>query len=116
VLSDDEQRALEEIERSLQDAAPGGTAGRHPVARALTRTGVGLSVLLLLVGVPVAALALGTATAANWVFWRCSPQLTGRPGAPPLVGPRARQRCRRCGNLMLEHLARMAEVQFGRLP
>lgn len=116
MLSDDEWRALAEIERSLQDEGLEGTTGRHPVARVLTGTGVGLSVLLLLVGVPVAAVALGTATAASWLFWRWSSQLTGRPGAPPLVGPRARQRCRRCGHLLLEHLARMAEVQFGRLP
>jgi Protein of unknown function (DUF3040) len=116
VLSDDERRALAEIERSLQDAGPAERAGRSPVARALTRTGVGLSILLLLVGVPVAAFALGTATASGWLLWHWWPQLAGRPAAPPLVGQQARQRCRRCGHRVLEQLARMAEVQFGRLP
>jgi hypothetical protein len=66
VLSDHEQRVLEELERSL-------AAGPAPDAR---RSGLVLlaapgcvSVGLLLAGVPAAALAIAAATAIGWLFW-----------------------------------------------
>jgi len=81
VLSDSEQRALEELERSFaagpSDAAPPG----HPPGRGpdgvsaspglfvLTALGC-VSVALLLTGVAAAALAIAVATAIGWLFWR----------------------------------------------
>jgi hypothetical protein len=81
VLSDHEQRALEELERSYAlDAPEPVTSGAGPT-RAVGRTGrppgllVGsvlgcVSVALLISGVAAAALALATATAIGWLFWR----------------------------------------------
>jgi hypothetical protein len=81
VLSDHEQRALEELERSLaagpSDAVPPGhPPGQWPARRsgppgllAVTAAGC-VSALLLVAGVPAAALAIAAATALGWLFWR----------------------------------------------
>jgi hypothetical protein len=80
VLSDHEQRALDELERRYaietrepdrDRAAPQQPSGwtAFPGARTLVALG-GLSVLLLLVGVAAAALALATASAVGWLSWR----------------------------------------------
>jgi hypothetical protein len=81
VLSDSEQRALEELERSYaagpSDAVPSGHPPRpgpggissSPGLLVLTALGC-VSVALLLTGVPAAALAIAAATAMGWLFWR----------------------------------------------
>jgi hypothetical protein len=80
VLSDDERRALDEIERSLDTEArdqPGsgsdspGSAGkrrRGHGGRVLAVMG-GVSFALLLAGVGEAALAVFTTTLLGWLFW-----------------------------------------------
>jgi hypothetical protein len=81
VLSDREQRALEELERSFAQEEPGrapsgrawrrhGRRWRSPLSSVLAM-GLGcLSVALLWAGVPVAGLALALATVITWLFWR----------------------------------------------
>jgi Protein of unknown function (DUF3040) len=70
VLSDHEQRALEEIERRYETGAPEWSATRsHPPGlRALAVVGC-ISVVLLIMGAAVAALALATAGGVGWLFW-----------------------------------------------
>ncbi len=84
MLSDREQRALEEIERCLvteaQELVPPGRATRRHARRPNRPPGFRvvlvlgcLSVALVFASVPVAALALALATAIGWSFWRlCS--------------------------------------------
>jgi hypothetical protein len=93
VLSDHEQRALEELERGYaleaREPVPSGVGPRPAVGRAgrppgfLVASVLGcVSVVLLLSGVAAAALAVATATAIGWVFWRvCSHRADG--GASP---------------------------------
>lgn len=127
MLSENEQRALEEIERSFDAEAhepvlsPPGDLQRgrrtveHPVARALIAVGGGIGSLLLIVGVPVAALAMGTATWLVWLLWRYWDLLSDRgESAPPASeahrrsGRAARRRRRQ---QLVEHLRRMAEAE-----
>lgn len=76
MLSDREQRALEELERcyvlDMPGPAPSGRARRpHRRLGSLVATVlVGVSVALLGAGVPVAGLALALATGISWLFWR----------------------------------------------
>jgi hypothetical protein len=77
VLSDREQRVLEELERRFDaegrgpDASrwSGRRASRPPGARVVAVLGC-VSIALLLTGVAAAAVALATATAIGWLFWR----------------------------------------------
>jgi hypothetical protein len=114
VLSEDEQGAWAEIERSLT-AAPLEERQRHRVARALTWLGGGLGALLLLSGVPSAAAAVGLATAVVWASWRLWRRPTGSPD-PLLDRARVRARLHRFGAAVGEHLSRMAEAQWGGSP
>ncbi len=72
MLSDDERRSLEEIERSFEteacESSPGEKRPRDG-RRVLAAMG-GVSVALLLAGVAAAALAVFTATLLGWLFWR----------------------------------------------
>jgi hypothetical protein len=72
VLSDHEQRALEELERRYEDEAPqpipSRPASRPPGRYALAVLG-GISAVLLVLGAAVAALALATAGAIGWLSW-----------------------------------------------
>jgi hypothetical protein len=72
VLSDHEQRALEELERRYEDEAPqpipSRPASRPPGRYALAVLG-GISAVLLVLGAVVAALALATAGAIGWLSW-----------------------------------------------
>jgi hypothetical protein len=76
VLSDYEQRVLEEIERcyeaesrgTVASSPPGRRRSRPPGIPGLTVLGCG-SVLLMILGAAVAALALATAGAIVWVCW-----------------------------------------------
>jgi hypothetical protein len=87
VLSEDERKALEEMERSYGAAGP--EPGRlcpgrrqHPLwggEPALAATVVVIagsaSVFLLVNGVRGGAVAIAAATGLGWLLWRCWPQL-----------------------------------------
>jgi Protein of unknown function (DUF3040) len=120
MLSDSEQRALAEIERSLaaedqervSTPTRAGRAGGHPVARVLTAVGVGISVLLLLAEVATAALAVAIATGLLWFLWSHWAQLSDCGEPLPSVGDRpGRARLRRCFHRFFTHLLRMAEAE-----
>jgi Protein of unknown function (DUF3040) len=92
VLSENEQRALEELERGYATEAVEPVrphrAPRRPTRRPGHRVvlvGTSLSAVLLVVGVPAAALALALATAVCWLFWRLWSHRTddGSMSAPP---------------------------------
>jgi hypothetical protein len=92
VLSENEQRALEEIERGYATEAVEPVRPHRPARRPSRRPGhrvvlVGTSVAaaLLVLGVPAAALALVLATAACWLFWHRWSHRTadGSMSAPP---------------------------------
>ena len=79
MLSDHEQRALEELERgyALEAPEPVTSGAGRAVGRTawppgvLAAGGLGcVSLALLVTGVAAAALALATATAIGWLFWR----------------------------------------------
>jgi hypothetical protein len=81
VLSDDEERALEDLERCYVLEAPEPVLsgrGRRASARRSSRPPGSRTVLvlacislaLLLAGTPVAAMALALATVIAWSFWR----------------------------------------------
>jgi Protein of unknown function (DUF3040) len=99
VLSDHEQRVLEELERGYvtdaQEPVPSSAGSRQPRSRTVRPPGIRpvvvlgcTSVTLLVLGVPAAALALATATALGWLFWRLwSHRGDGGPiAAPPVIG------------------------------
>jgi hypothetical protein len=129
MLSERERRALEEIERAFRAEVrepvrtpPGPvprsrTAGEHPVTRALTCVAGGISVLLLVVGVPSAAVAVAAASALLWLLWRYREALSDRVDAPSPVPDadqrarrqRRRQRSRQRRRDVAEYLRRMAE-------
>ena len=78
MLSDDERRSLEEIERSFEtearegagpDSPPSARRRRGNGRRVLVGMG-GISFALLLAGVGAAALAVFTTTVLCWLFWR----------------------------------------------
>ena len=81
MLSDHEQRALEQLERSFTTGPSAAVPPGQPPGRNAARTSAppGLlvlvalgyfSVVLLVTGVAAAAHAIATATAIGWVFWR----------------------------------------------
>jgi hypothetical protein len=85
VLSDHEQRVLQELERSL--AAGPAPDARPPGLVLLVALGC-VSVVLLLAGVPAAALAIAAATAIGWLFWWswARHRAGGGPAASVLLG------------------------------
>ena len=124
MLSDHEQRALEELERhyatDAREAVRPGPAPRRRARRMHRPSGRGvlvlvgsLSVLLLVVGVPVAALALMLATAVVWLFWRLVSVRWNGGIAPPAaagVQPGRGGRQGRPGDLIRRYLRWLAEV------
>jgi hypothetical protein len=99
VLSDHEQRALEELERSYAAEAPepvrSGRATRRSPRRSNRPPGLrvilllaSVSVVLVFASVPEAALALALATAIGWLFWRLWSHRTddGSLPVPPVMG------------------------------
>ena len=73
MLSDHEQRVLAELERccameALEPDKPSRRVGRPGCAAVLVLGAV--SFALLIAGVAVAGLAVATATAIGWLFWR----------------------------------------------
>ena len=99
MLSDHEQRALEELERSYAtDGAEPVRSGR-PTRRSPRRSNrppgfrvvvvlTCVSVALVFASVPAAALALALATAIGWSLWLLWSHRTddGSMPAPPLLG------------------------------
>jgi hypothetical protein len=82
VLSDREQRVLDELERSYDLDAPGSSArfsrprsGRSPVTVVVLASAVPPCLFLLLTGAASGALALATAAALGWALWRFWPEL-----------------------------------------
>ncbi|WP_448624351.1 hypothetical protein [Geodermatophilus sp. URMC 64] len=85
MLSDQEQRAWKEIERSYAAEAGerDGTGGQPWTrrsrggdgVRALAIGGVCIAIMFVLVGAPVAGLGIGAAAALGWLLWRYWPEL-----------------------------------------
>lgn len=99
MLSDHEQRALEELERcyvtDAQEPVRSGLATRRSPRRSNRPPGFRVvlvlacvSVALVFASVPAAALALALATALGWLFWRLWSHRTddGSIPAPPVIG------------------------------
>jgi hypothetical protein len=125
VLSDHEQRALEELERCFETEAVEPVrsgrprrrsprrSNRPPGFRVLVFLGC-VSVALVYASVPVAALAVALATASGWLFWRLCSHRTGdgRIPTPPtwsahgLHGPD-----RRPGESIRRYLTWLAEAE-----
>jgi hypothetical protein len=110
VLSDHEQRTLDELERSLAADPFGGTASAGPPGRFRGSAVVGaalacICVALLLTGVPAAALAIATAAGIGWLFWWL---WSRRDGA---AGPGQRGARRRPGESIRQFLRWLAEAE-----
>jgi hypothetical protein len=126
VLSDREQRALEELERcyatEAREPVRSGSPSRRSTGRPNRPPGfrvvlvlTSVSVALLLTGVPAAALALALATAIGWSFWRLwshSVDHRSMP-APPLpgTGPGPDAAARRPGASIWQYLKWLAEAE-----
>jgi hypothetical protein len=116
VLSDHEQRALEEIERRYEADAPqrSATRSRPPGWRALTVLG-GISVAVLVLGAPAAALALATAGAICWCSWYLWRERAHGGTVGPLLMPGAgrsgRRSARRPGESVWRYLRWMSEAE-----
>jgi hypothetical protein len=122
MLSDYEQRALEDLERRLSAEAcepvPAGTAktrssrrsNRPPGFRVVVLLAC-LSVALLFAGVPAAALALVLATAIGWGFWLLWSHRSddGSMPAPPLIVADGVDR--RLGASIRQYLKWLAEAE-----
>jgi hypothetical protein len=126
VLSDREQRALEELERSYATEASepvrSGHATRRPPRRSNRPPGFRVvvvlacaSVALVFASVPEAALALALATAIGWSFWRLWSHRTGDGSlpAPPHTGAEQRhdRADRRPGESVRRYLKWLAEAE-----
>ena len=107
MLSDHEQRALEELERCFQlesrETAASRPLGHPPGLRALAVLGCP-AVVLLLLGAIVAALALASAAGIGWLFWRLWAH-----GAPGEWGTGGRS-ARRAGESVRRFLRWMSEA------
>ncbi len=126
MLSDHEQRALAELERSCatEAAEPVRTgrpttqsarrSNRPPGFRVIVVLGC-VSVALALAGVPAAAVALALATAIGWLSWRLWSHRTddGSIPAPPVLRadhPHGGSR-RRPGESIRQYLKWLAEAE-----
>jgi hypothetical protein len=93
VLSDYEQRVLEDLERRCAAEAREPVASRRSGRRVNRPPGIRVMgalgcviVVLLVVGPAVAALALATAAAIGWLFWRSwTHRADGGTGAASLL-------------------------------
>jgi hypothetical protein len=125
VLSDHEQRALEELERcyatqafeSVRSGPPTRMprrSNRPPGFRVVVVLGCA-SVAFVFAGVPVAALALALATAIGWSFWLLSSHRTddGTFPAPPAMsaGDGHNRSNRRPGESIRQYLTWLAEAE-----
>lgn len=124
MLSDHEQRVLDELERQVAAEAHGpGPSGppsrRTPhgprsTPRSFVVVAGGICALLVIVGVATAALALAAATALGWSLWRYWPELRDDGATTPVPRPGGepphRTPGRRPGSDWLSrYLARMSE-------
>jgi hypothetical protein len=89
VLSDREQRLLDELERCyLAGPAPRSRprrsrSGRQPLTLVVIACSGPLCLFLLLSGAAVGAAAIAAATALGWLLWRYWPELAEeRPTVP----------------------------------
>jgi hypothetical protein len=123
VLSDHEQRALEELERcyvrEAQEPVRSGRAMRRPSRRSNRPPGsrvvlilACISVALVFASVPTAALALALATAIGWSFWRLWSHRTDDGSMPslPLLGAHSGPDCRP-GESIRQYLKWLAEAE-----
>ncbi|WP_369134010.1 hypothetical protein [Modestobacter sp. I12A-02662] len=92
MLSDHEQRAIEELERCFateaQEPVRSGPLTRRPVRRATCPPGLRVvlacvAAAVLFAAVPEAALALALAAAIGWSSWRLWPYLADGGSVPP---------------------------------
>jgi hypothetical protein len=125
VLSDHEQRALEELERSYATEASEPVRSGRPTRRSRRSNrppgfrGVVVlacvSVALVFASVPAAALALALATAIGWSFWLLFSHRTGDGSlpAPPDTGADERhgRADRRPGESIRRYLKWLAEAE-----
>ena len=126
MLNDDEQRALEELERCFvteaQEALPSGRTTRRSSRRSNRPPGLRVvlvlacvSVALIFASVPTAGLALALATAIGWLFWRLWSHRgnDGSMSAPPWIGGRQGQKGldRRPGESIRQYLKWLAEAE-----
>jgi Protein of unknown function (DUF3040) len=126
VLSDHEQRALEDLERSyateVSEPVQAGRATPRSPRRSNRPPGfrvvvvlAGLSVALVFAGVPAAGLALALATAIGWSFWRLWSHRTddgSLPAPPDADADERRDRAdRRPGESIWRYLKWLAEVE-----
>jgi hypothetical protein len=132
VLSDHEQRTLEELARWYQiegqepvpsGRATGGSAGRSNCppgfrlvrVRACVALALALVLVLVFVGVPPAGLAVALAAAIGWLFSSLWPHRTDDVdmSAPPLIRGRHGQNGsdRRPGESIRQYLTWLAEAE-----
>jgi ferric-dicitrate binding protein FerR (iron transport regulator) len=126
VLSDREQRALEELERcyvtEAEEPVPSGRATRRsarrpnrpPGFRAVLVLGC-VSVALIFAGAPAAGLALALATAIGWLFWRVWSHRTADGSIPTPAangdGDQESESYRRPGESIRQYLKWLAEAE-----
>jgi hypothetical protein len=101
VLSDREQRALEELERCFElesrETAASRPSSRPPGLRALAVLACPVVVLFFL-GAVVAALALASAAGIGWLSWRlCAHGAYGGSAGAPAEWETGRRSARRAG-------------------
>ncbi len=125
MLSDREQRALEELERAYAAEAPEPVRSGRPAKRSPCRSNrpsgfrvvVGLacvSVALVYASVPAAALSLALATAIGWLSWRLWAHRTddgSMPTPPPLGADQLDGAVRRPGGFIQRYLKWLAEAE-----
>ena len=126
MLSDYEQRALEELERGLATEASEAVRSGRPRRRTPRRSNrppgfrvavvLGcVSVALVFASVPAAALALALATAIGWSLWLLWSHRTddgSMPGPPPLGAVQRREGSdHRLGESIRRYLKWLAEVE-----
>ena len=122
MLSDHEQRALEELERCyvMEASEPGyprRTSSRsdHPPGFRVLVASAGISVALLLTGVPAAAASVVLATAIGGWYWRIWSSVRAGEGirwwGVPGVGDAPPRGGRRVGESIRRYLAWLAEAE-----
>jgi hypothetical protein len=123
MLSDHEQRAFEDLERSyateVSEPVRAGRATRRSPRRSNRPPGYRVvvvlacvSVALVFAGVPTGALALALATAIGWSFWRLLSHRTGDGSfpVPPRTDDERHDRAdRRPGESIRRYLTWLAE-------
>jgi hypothetical protein len=120
VLSDHEQRAIEELERCFATEAREPVRSGPPTRRRRATCPPGLRIFLACVGaavlfavVPEAALALALAAAIGWSSWRLWPYLAddGSSPARPAAGGEDERARGGPGEAIRRYVERRAEAQ-----